>query len=66
MYMNKRLNVLMKITPFLSVLFILIGISMAIFGALDYNHKMFMGSLFVIVQAALVITYTKMFKKIGF
>ncbi|EJS66074.1 MULTISPECIES: hypothetical protein [Bacillus] len=64
--MNKRLNVLMKIMPFLSVLFILIGISMAIFGALDHNHKMFMGSLFVIVQAALVITYTKMFKKIGF
>ncbi|TCW53685.1 hypothetical protein EC917_110105 [Bacillus thuringiensis] len=64
--MNKRLNVLMKITPFLSVLFILIGISMAIFGALDHNQKMFMGSLFVIVQAVLVITYTKMFKKIGF
>ncbi len=49
-----------------TVLFILIGISMAIFGALDHNHKMFMGSLFVIVQAALVITYTKMFKKIVF
>lgn len=64
--MNKRLNVLMKITPFLSVLFILIGISMAIFSALDHNHKMFMGSLFVIVQAVLVLTYTKMFKKIGF
>ncbi|MBG0965245.1 hypothetical protein [Bacillus sp. SRB1LM] len=64
--MNKRINVLMKITPFLSVLFILIGISMAIFAALDPNHKMFMGSLFVIVQAVLVITYTKMFKKIGF
>ncbi|MGR5860132.1 hypothetical protein ACT7CY_03110 [Bacillus pacificus] len=64
--MNKRLNLLMKITPFLSVLLVLIGISMAIFAALDHNHRMFMGSLFVIVQAVLVITYTKMFKKIGF
>lgn len=64
--MNKRLNVLMKITPFLSVLLVLIGISMAIFAALNHNHRMFMGSLFVIVQAVLVITYTKMFKKIGF
>ncbi|WP_333562626.1 hypothetical protein [Bacillus mobilis] len=64
--MNKRLNVLMKITPFLSVLLILSGISMAIFAAFDHNHRMFMGSLFVIVQAVLVITYLKMFKKIGF
>ncbi|OJE46492.1 hypothetical protein BAQ49_05480 [Bacillus proteolyticus] len=64
--MNKRLNVLMKITPFLSVLFILIGISMAIFSALDHNLKILTGSLFVIAQAVLVITYTKMFKKIGF
>ncbi|MDK3014503.1 hypothetical protein [Bacillus sp. RB3] len=64
--MNKRLNMLMKIMPFLSALFILIGISMAIFAALDHNHRMLMGSLFVIVQAVLVITYLKMFKKIGF
>ena len=56
----------MKITHFLSVLFILIGISMAILGALDHNLKILTGSLFVIAQAVLVITYTKTFKKIGF
>ncbi|MDM5188550.1 hypothetical protein QUF99_14855 [Bacillus sp. DX4.1] len=64
--MNKRLKILMKITPFLSVLFILIGLIMAILGALDHNLKLLTGSLFVIAQAVLVITYTKMFKKIGF
>ena len=64
--MNKRLKVLMRITPFLSILFILIGISMAIFGTLDHNLKILTGSLFVIAQAVLIITYTKMFKKIGF
>ncbi|MDM5154860.1 hypothetical protein QUF88_13815 [Bacillus sp. DX1.1] len=64
--MNKRLKILMKITPFLSVLFILIGLIMAILGALDHNLKLLTGSLFVIAQAVLAITYTKMFKKIGF
>ncbi|MFD0771210.1 hypothetical protein ACFQZ1_20920 [Bacillus sp. CGMCC 1.60114] len=64
--MNKRLKILMKITPFLSVLFILIGLIMAILGVLDHNLKLFTGSLFIIAQAVIGITYWKMFKKIGF
>ncbi|ENQ3077103.1 hypothetical protein CON64_23780 [Bacillus pseudomycoides] len=64
--MNKRLKILMKITPFLSVLFILTGLVMGILGVLDHNLKLFTGSLFLIVQTVLGITYWMRFKKIGF
>ncbi|CAI8709931.1 hypothetical protein CN568_23125 [Bacillus pseudomycoides] len=62
--MNKKFEILMKVTPFLSVLFILIGLIMGVLGALDHNVKTLTASLFLIVQSVLVITYAKSFKKI--
>lgn len=64
--MNKKFEILIKITPFLSVLFILIGLVIGVLGVLDHNLKILAGSLFLITQAVLAITYTKLFKKIGF
>ncbi|EEM12456.1 MULTISPECIES: hypothetical protein [Bacillus] len=62
--MNKKFEILMKVTPFLSVLFILIGLIIGVLGALDHNVKTLTASLFLIVQSVLVITYAKSFKKI--
>ncbi|PFM63110.1 hypothetical protein COJ48_16750 [Bacillus cereus] len=62
--MNKRLKILMKITPFLSVIFIVTGLVTVILGALDHNLKLFTGSLFLIAQTVLVITYWMRFKKL--
>lgn len=62
--MNKKFRILTKITPPLSILFILIGITLGVLGVLDQNIKTITGSLFIIAQAALAIIYTKMFKKI--
>ncbi|WP_369899788.1 hypothetical protein [Bacillus manliponensis] len=64
--MNKKLKILMKITPFLSALFILTGFVMATLGVLDHNLTLFTGALFIIVQTVLIITYWMRFKKIGF
>ncbi|MED1559618.1 hypothetical protein ACQKD9_04460 [Bacillus paramycoides] len=63
--MNKRLKILMNITPFLSVIFIVTGLVMAILGALDHNLKLFTGSLFLIAQTVLGITYWMRFKKLA-
>lgn len=62
--MNKKFEILMKVAPFLSVLFILIGLIMGVLGALDHNVKTLTASLFLIVQSVLGITYAKSFKKI--
>ncbi|MED1107247.1 hypothetical protein [Bacillus paramycoides] len=63
--MNKRLKILMKITPFLSVIFIVTGLVTTILGALDHNLKLFTGSLFLIAQTVLGITYWMRFKKLA-
>ncbi|MFD3447561.1 hypothetical protein ACFDTO_23495 [Microbacteriaceae bacterium 4G12] len=62
--MNKTFEILMKVTPFLGVLFILIGLIMAILGAVDHNVKTLTASLFLITQAVLTIIYGKLFRKI--
>ncbi|GMO01393.1 hypothetical protein [Parageobacillus thermoglucosidasius] len=62
--MNKKFEILMKVAPFLSGLFILAGLIMAILSALDNNVQIFYLSLFLILQSVLALTYTKLFKKI--
>lgn len=62
--MNKKFAILMKATPFLSGLFIVIGLIFAILSVLDQNVQTFCLSLFLILQSALALTYTKLFKKI--
>ncbi|MBC6973211.1 hypothetical protein H9I32_12755 [Bacillus sp. Xin] len=62
--MNKTFRILMKITPPLSIFFILIGLTLGVIGALDHNIKTITGSLFIIAQAVIAIIYTKSFKKI--
>jgi undecaprenyl pyrophosphate phosphatase UppP len=62
--MNKTFEILMKLTPYLSVLFIFIGLIMAILGAFDHNVKTLTLSLMLIVQSVLLLTYAKSFKKI--
>ncbi|MCL6572812.1 MAG: hypothetical protein K6T88_14205 [Bacillus sp. (in: Bacteria)] len=59
--MNKKLRILIKVTPILSVLFILTGITMAILAVLDHNVMTLILSLVLISQA--VLSYTKLFKK---
>ncbi len=63
-FMNKTFRILMKITPPLSIFFILIGLMLGVIGALDHNIKTITGSLFIIAQAVIAIIYTKSFKKI--
>ncbi|WP_459502646.1 hypothetical protein [Bacillus sp. C1] len=62
--MNKNFRILMKITPPLSIFFIIIGVTLGVIGALDHNIKTITGSLFIIAQAVLALVYTKNFKKI--
>lgn len=62
--MNKKLRILMKVTPFLSVLFILVGLVLGIVGALDHNLKVFISSFIIITQAILLMIYTKWISKI--
>ncbi|KEK22531.1 hypothetical protein [Bacillus gaemokensis] len=62
--MHKNFRILMKITPPLSILFILIGLTMGVLGALDHNVKTITASLLIITQSVLAIIYTKSFKKI--
>lgn len=54
----------MKITPPLSIFFILIGLTLGVIGVLDHNIKTITGSLFIIAQAIIAIIYTKSFKRI--
>jgi hypothetical protein len=65
--MNKRLERLMKVTPFLSVLFILFGLIMGILSLIEHNLKLFTSSLFLIAQSIMLlsmrITYRKMWKR---
>ncbi|MGG1290768.1 hypothetical protein ABE218_05170 [Bacillus smithii] len=62
--MDKKFEILMKVMPFLSSLFILVGLIMAILSVLDHNVQIFCLSLFLILQSVLALTYTKLFKKI--
>jgi hypothetical protein len=62
--MNKTLERLIKISPFLSVLFILFGLIMVILSVFDHNVKLLTSSLILIVQSVLLVTYSKMFRKI--
>ncbi|WP_342430085.1 hypothetical protein [Neobacillus sp. FSL H8-0543] len=62
--MNQKLKILIKVTPFLSVLFILTGITMAILAVFDHNVMTLTVSLVLISQAVLSLIYTKLFKKI--
>lgn len=62
--MNHSLKKLMKITPFLSVLFILIGVIMGVSSVFDHNVKLLTSSLILILQSLLLLTYVKMFRKI--
>lgn len=60
----KKFKILMKVMPFLSGLFILVGLIMAMLSVLDHNVQIFCLSLFLILQSVLALTYTKLFKKI--
>ena len=62
--MNKKLKILTKIMPFLSVFFILVGFIMTILAVLDRNVLTLIVSLVLISQAVLGLIYTKLFKKI--
>ncbi|MEK4883955.1 hypothetical protein ABEU83_12425 [Bacillus smithii] len=62
--MMKKFKILMKLTPFLYGLFILVGLIMAMLSVLDHNVQIFCLSLFLILQSVLALTYTMLFKKI--
>jgi hypothetical protein len=62
--MNKTLERLIKISPLLSVLFILFGLIIVILSVFDNNVKLLTSSLILIVQSVLLVTYSKMFRKI--
>jgi hypothetical protein len=62
--MNRKFKILIKVTPFLSVLFILAGLTLAILGVLDHNLKTLTSSLLLISQSVLLLINTKLFKKI--
>ncbi|WP_416333780.1 hypothetical protein [Bacillus smithii] len=62
--MDKKFEILMKVMPFLSGLFILVGLIMAILSVFDHNVQIFCLSLFLILQSVLALTYTMLFKKI--
>jgi len=61
---NKTLELLIKAMPFLSVLFILFGMIMAVAGAINHNGQTVILSLFIILQSVLALTYAKLFQKI--
>lgn len=62
--MTTKLEILMKITPALSVIFILIGVITAIFAAFNHNVTAMTASLVLISQAVLSIIYVKTFSGI--
>lgn len=57
--MNHTFERLMKITPFLSLLFILIGVVMGIFSVFDHSVKLLTSSLVLILQSLILLTYVK-------
>ncbi|KYD08335.1 hypothetical protein B4135_4046 [Caldibacillus debilis] len=61
---NKTLELLIKAMPFLSVLFILFGMIMAVAGAINHNGQTVILSFFIILQSVLALTYAKLFQKI--
>ncbi|NWN98006.1 MAG: hypothetical protein HLX45_10870 [Bacillus sp. (in: Bacteria)] len=63
--MNKRLKVLSKLTPILSILFIITGIIFAILAVLEHNMSGLTMSLVLILQSVLLFTYTKLFTNMG-
>lgn len=63
--MTKKLERLMKVTAFASILSIVVALIMGVVSESDQNLKLLTSSLFPIVQSALVLTYIKMFRKIG-
>lgn len=63
--MNKKLNLLSKLTPILSILFIITGIIFAILAVLEHNMSGLIMSLVLILQSVLLFTYTKLFTNMG-
>ena len=63
--MNKRLKVLSKLTPILSILFIITGIIFAILAVLEHNMSGLIMSLVLILQSVLLFTYKKLFTNMG-
>lgn len=63
--MNKKLNFLSKLTPILSILFIITGIIFAILAVLEHNMSGLIMSLVLILQSVLLFTYTKLFTNMG-
>ncbi|AWI12476.1 putative membrane protein [Caldibacillus thermoamylovorans] len=63
--MNKKLNLLSKLTPILSILFIITGIIFAILAVLEHNMSGLIMSLVLILQSVLLFTYKKLFTNMG-
>lgn len=63
--MNKKLNLFSKITPILSILFIITGIIFAILAVLEHNMSGLIMSLVLILQSVLLFTYKKLFTNMG-
>lgn len=62
--MTKRLERLMKISFFLSIVFLLIGIVLGILGVLDHNIKILTSSSLLVAQSVLLLINIKIFRKI--
>lgn len=63
--MNKKLNLFSKLTPILSILFIITGIIFAILTVLEHNMSGLIMSLVLILQSVLLFTYKKLFTNMG-
>ncbi len=63
--MNKKLNLFSKLTPILSILFIITGIIFAILAVLEHNMSGLIMSLVLILQSVLLFTYKKLFTNMG-
>lgn len=63
--MNKKLKLFKKLTPILSIFFILIGIIFATLAVIEHNMSGLILSLVLILQSVLLFTYKKLFTKIG-
>lgn len=63
--MNKKLNLLSKLTPILSIFFIITGIIFAILAVLEHNMSGLIMSLVLILQSVLLFTYKKLFTNMG-
>lgn len=63
--MNKKLNLLSKLTPILSILFIITGIIFAILAVLEHNMSGLIMSLVLILQSVMLFTYKKLFTNMG-